>query len=292
MTSKAFSLDWVKCTFAWDGVKDPLLCGPLESEDYEDARAPGGYTDQKTCKTHSYSWHSSKPEMKVMLQMSGSQLDEYRRGGGQEKQLVHDCAVLRGNFTRIDYAIDLYDTDGTPYDLLAAWECNQVETVARSMGAVETKERKKSRGATVYVGSRQSERMVRVYEKGKQKGLSVDWIRVELEAKGARANQLGFLISTRGVSEAGNSMLLDFVEWTDVPWFNEIWGNEFEVIDINSIGRPETKRERWLRLVVVPVIETELKSGNSWLLGALVTLIEDSEIRANRKSDLSPYPNK
>lgn len=290
MSNISFSLDWLTCTFDWDGKTDPLKSVPLESNEYTEPSSKRSYTDTLTCDTHSVSFNPEHPEQKVMLQLTGLQFDAFRKAGGCEKTLMGQCVEKRGIFKRVDYAVDLFDTEGLPHDVKLAWECSQLLTIAKQVGLIEYSTREESKGATVYIGSRSSERMVRIYDKAKQKGLKIDWLRVELEAKGDRANQLGHLISTRGVITAGNSMLADVIEWSDIPWLNAIWTGDFDIIDINAIGRPETDRDKWLRTVVVPVVETELAQGNAWLLSALITLIDANEGKSQHGPHLSPTP--
>jgi hypothetical protein len=44
-------------------------------------------------------------------------------------------------------------------------------------------------GDTFYLGSRSSEKMVRVYDKGKEQGVPQDWLRIEMEFKGESASR-------------------------------------------------------------------------------------------------------
>lgn len=276
MTNIAYSIDWLKCTFVWDGNANPLDVVGLPVSGKEDVRSIGSYNNTVDCGGYTVSWHSERPEQRVMLQFTGMQLSDWRQGQGDELNIINHCIERGGRFTRIDFAIDLFDTGGNPSDVLNCWHCSQVDTIAKSVTYIEGATRNESKGKTLYIGSRQSERLIRVYEKGKRKRLKMDWVRVELECKGKRAGQFGDILSRQGIEIGGKNMLADVVRWTDIGWFNSIWSDDYEVFEIESIGRPETDRERWLRTVVVPVIEDELSSGNTWLAETLETMLAES----------------
>jgi len=213
------------------------------------------------------------------VEITGKQLSALRKAGYSEHVILDKAIQIGARFTRIDFAVDLFDAGAEPIDVLQCWRHGQVLTVAQSVSLVQKETRKGRTGQTVYVGARSSERLVRVYDKGQETRTTLDWKRVELEAKSKRADQLGALMGSSGVKVAGLAMLADVVEWTDIDWFNGIWADDYEPFEIDSIGRPETDRERWLRTVVVPVIADELESGSEWLREALEAILDQNDNR-------------
>lgn len=280
MTATATSLDWLRVTFAY-GREDFSDYQPTtQGGELRDRRPMKPYSDAKENRYQSIHWSDVHPEWRVMVEMTGKQLSAYRKDGHSIPELLKWAIALEGQFTRIDFAVDLFDSEGDPMDLYHCFHTSQVDTIAKSISVVEKTRKKATMGATVYIGSRASERMVRVYDKGKQAKTRLDWIRVEIEVKGKRAQQFGELLHEHGVTEAGLSCLADVIAWTDVPWFNEIWSDEFSQIDIDAIGRPETDRERWLRTVVIPVIAEEVEQGAEWLVMALEAILQSDHDRS------------
>lgn len=291
MTEIGLSLDWLRFTidFGWQEQAKgrPSFIGGQTRE----TRGILSYNAGVKNEYHSVYWHTEHPEFRVLVEITGKQLSALRQAGYSQVDILSDAVSMGANFTRIDYAVDLFDTGGKPEDVLECWRCDQVMTVAKALSQVTKENRKGLTGATVYVGSRQSERLIRVYDKGKQAKTKLDWIRVELEAKGRRAVQLSEIMMREGIDSAGKAMIRDVVEWSDIGWFESIWKEDYTPIEIDAIGRPETDRERWLREVVVPVIADELESGAEWLRAALEAILHQTD-KPGGHGPLLPRPKK
>jgi len=289
MTEIGFSLDWFRVTLAYgrDDFRDyqPITQGG----ELRDRKPMRPYHDAKENKYMSIHWSDSHPEWRVMVEMTGKQLSDYRKDGHSIEHLFKWAIAMGARFTRIDFAVDLFDTGGNPLDVLHCFHTSQLDTVAKSCSVVEKTRRDVSLGATVYVGSRASERLIRVYDKGKQTKTRLDWIRVEIEVKGKRAMQFGNLIEQEGLDPAGKAYIADVIEWSDIPWFESIWKDDYTPIDIDAIGRPETDRERWLRVVVIPVIADELESGAEWLREAIEAVLQQTDDRGKHGPRLMPH---
>ena len=90
-------------------------------------------------------------------------------------------------FTRVDVARDFFDGEYTIEKVLAAYHAGEF-----TLSITKPRLRKEGldwdndtqKGRTLYIGSRQSSRLVRAYEKGKQLGdENSPWLRVELEMR-------------------------------------------------------------------------------------------------------------
>lgn len=289
MTEMGTSLDWFRVTMDYGrGELSDYFPTELGGE-LRERKSMKPYSDAKENKCFSIHWSDNHPEWKVMVEMTGKQLANFREYGGSIAKLFVWAKTHGAKFTRVDYAVDLFDTGGCPNDVLECYHTGQVETIAKSVSIVERTRKNETLGATVYLGSRASERLIRVYDKGKQVKTNLDWIRVEIEVKGKRAMQFGELIEKEGLDTAGKSYIADVVEWSDIPWFESIWKEDYTPIDIDSIGRPETNRERWVREVVIPVLEDELLAGNDWLRNALITLLDDTKDSASHGPNIAPH---
>lgn len=286
--NQATSIDWIRFTLPYgfqdNGSEKPSFIGG----ETEACKPILSYNMAVKNDQHLLCWHTDHPEFRVLVEMTGSQLSAARRAGSTEAGIIAEATRLGANFTRIDFAVDLFDCDAVPLDVLECWRTDQLITSALSVSLVQKETRKGRTGQTVYVGARSSERLVRIYDKGAQSKTKLDWTRVEMEIKGKRARQFGMLLERDGTDMAGKSYLRDVIEWTDIKWFESMWGDDFEVIDIDKIGRPETDRERWLRTVVVPVIEDELESGSEWLFDALQAIMSAYEEKRGHGPNISP----
>lgn len=99
--------------------------------------------------------------------------------------LRHFLEVWKGKVTRADFAIDLIWSGLSVIEFAEDYRREHGDDASRSFSLITSKT-----GETAYIGSRTSERMLRFYNKGKQQNVPIDWLRVELEAKGAHAQRL------------------------------------------------------------------------------------------------------
>lgn len=90
--------------------------------------------------------------------------------------------------SRCDIALDCRNSGFTCADiwgyLQRGWFCSVSSAIRKLEWLVQGPER----GYTIYIGSSQSERMVRIYDKGKESGQGGDWVRYEVQLRGASAN--------------------------------------------------------------------------------------------------------
>jgi len=288
MSNVAFSLDWLKCTFkSRDDIHEHIPLSMIV-HDSEESEGIGSYNQGISNNYFTLSWHSERPEMKVMLQMTGKQLSEFRKSGGDIVEVLLFCIRRWGTFTRLDFAVDIMDSGGKPEDLYARWQTSGMITSARTASIITGKNEKESTGTTVYIGSRQSLRMMRVYEKGKQMGMPVDWLRAELEFKGARANQMAQSMCTYGVANGGVTHMRKFVQLTDIEWFENALEGDYEVFDIDAIGRPQTDHDKWIFEVVIPAIEKSVARGLPGVLEVLRAIVETHDNNAQHGPSLTP----
>jgi hypothetical protein len=124
--------------------------------------------------------------MVARASLPGSGLGLYREAGGQTRELLDLVAGAEGRCTRVDLAFDWAVDAGEIIDRI-------VEHVVRGLYASRWRlENSNScyrtrsvcgRGDTLYLGSSQSDCRVRVYEKAAERGVKVDWLRVEVQVR-------------------------------------------------------------------------------------------------------------
>lgn len=81
--------------------------------------------------------------------------------------------------SRLDIAFDVFHSTVSTMDVAERYFEAHAEGAKRVTQLING-----ITGDTFYIGSRTSEKMLRVYDKGKKEGTGLDWIRIELELKG------------------------------------------------------------------------------------------------------------
>lgn len=171
------------------------------------------------------------------------------------------------NFTRIDLAMDDLEAQVSYKDVLS-WEESGV-LVRKGNSIRQYGNRVQGKQAwTLYIGSRQSEVMLRVYQKGwelTQKGLSLpegahpDFLRFECEYKGRRADQVAQVIINQGLQAAFGCIRHSF-EFTNPD-------------DIDKRSNKRRAAEWWVHLVehtkivttVTQYVQKSLEQVKNWI---------------------------
>src|SRR5258708_22529468 len=123
------------------------------------------------------------------LVLSGDTLGVLRASGLPDREIIAHVLSAGGKPARVDVAIDLFASSITPADMATAYDQKRLKTPARrgirTYGINDPYD-------TFYLGSGQSERFFRAYDKGAQLGIKDGeaWLRLELECNGLRARGL------------------------------------------------------------------------------------------------------
>lgn len=93
---------------------------------------------------------------------------------------------IGAKITRVDLAHDDMEAKAVSIAMARAWyEAGEFTSNGRPPAAKLIDDMGSGKGKTLYIGSRESGKLLRVYEKGRQLGdLSSPWVRVELELRG------------------------------------------------------------------------------------------------------------
>lgn len=157
---------------------------------------------------------------------------------------------LKGQYTRVDYAVDVIGKD-VPFKELV--EVAQDYAVTRNLKFIKYYNGEACTG--ISVGSRQSEYYIRVYDKATEQDIDDDeWVRLECEMKFKRARR-------------EDMTLQDFIRTGNYALHRMVTASAFEELDLiataleggkvaPTMARPVSNRERWLNAVVLPSLET------------------------------------
>jgi hypothetical protein len=199
-------------------------------------------------------------DMKVGIRMGGNDLGVWRDLGGDDDRLVGFVRGVKGSTSRVDIAFDLFDYGIDVKRLYTDWKSGKIEARCRKVRPL-TEGEKDDKGvvteaATVYFGSRTSEVMIRVYDKGAEQKTNLDWTRFELEIKGDKAKTVMEDACRLGIATVGKQMLRDYFPRMPYRFWKSL--TQGESVALTSVGRKMTEREAWIRNVVFPVLREEI----------------------------------
>lgn len=255
-----YTLDWVTCSFDW-GVNHRLyMPSDAFSAVTERIQPLPAYNRSIKLNVGRLDWHSERQEQRRLITISGSQLRLLAGYDVTQVELLQGLRSLPGsNFTRLDFAVDILGGEVVADDVRLLLEMGYVDTKAKRTSNIEERViGEAGSGMTVYIGSRSSQSMVRVYDKGKKEKTSFPWLRVELESKQDKANKIADAIIAHGVASAGVSAIKSFVK-IDCPEIESALNGELAV-DLR-VGRKQTNWERWVINVALPAVAAGYEKG-------------------------------
>jgi hypothetical protein len=233
---------------------------PYERPDGDKVVGMQGYTRTYDCNYASAHVDPKRREMKVGVRMTGQDLGTFRDLGGNDERLINFVRGAKGSTSRVDIAFDLFDYGINVPRIYDDWRRGKVQARCRKARPLTEGTRNDkgevSEATTVYFGSRTSETMVRIYEKGKEQGVDLDWTRFELEIKGDKAVAVMSDCARLGVGAVGKQLLREYFPSMPYRFWKPL--TEGESVELTSVGRKCTEREAWIRNVVFPVLREEI----------------------------------
>lgn len=157
------------------------------------------------------------------------------------------------HFSRVDIALDVMD-DGYLARLIARDVINGKMSFGRRKARVVMGEGTDG-GTTVYVGSRTSPKMMRLYDKSSESKGKIKSTRIEFELKSEASAEVSRIIALYNgwtkTSLLFTGLLNEFADWERYPdIMNLCWG------DVTTINIPDRERlldtKDWLRRQVLP----------------------------------------
>lgn len=259
MTDTGFSLDWF--SFTIKGTKDMTVAKALsfgsKYSEWIPCNAVHGYTHAKQHPLgHIVMSNNKRPDMGVHCMMTGRALRALVENGIDTFKLISWAMGEGARITRLDLAIDLHET---PVDIIGLSSCSQVkgeEGSARKWNLLTGSDT----GVTLYVGSRKSDKFMRVYNKAAQMNMpGIVWTRFELEVKGDTCRTIAAAISGLSVTDASA-----YVKGLMRALFNPVDSTYQRVMDAPSIAVPSTKDAsdktiEWLLNSVAKTMATQIR---------------------------------
>lgn len=276
----SITLDWLAFTFREDTIEQQeFLHTYASSKGGLEITATNGYrTAYRSVQGVVVQWNADRPEMGYHVVLSGSAIRhvlEYNQL--DQKALVQAVLHVNGSITRLDLAKDLTGKNISLDQVYKALERGEYSGSARKFSQIHSL----NGGNTVYVGSRQSEKFIRIYNKAAESNLPGElWYRFELETKGMVARALASLLTGKASWQAEFDAIAQHM--VDIPTCAS-YQAFFEGID-QPIGLPkiekQTDRETWIEKQVIPAVVKHFiehrESASVALLRAMLDQIDAS----------------
>lgn len=256
-----FTIDWLAATSKGTNLdsRDIFHVAYVDgTEQWRECRATNGYTsaieNRAGCRTD---WSVKRADMGAHVTYSGRALIAYRGFGVETEAIVKFHVEQSDTITRIDLAIDAIDTGMKPHDIYNALQSHRAQTKGgRKYNFVKDSDG----GETLYIGSRQSEQFLRIYDKGAEQHTDDDWLRVELELHGAKAHQATQMIAAGDMEMAQqltrqlDAGMLDY----DAETWRYIVGNT--PMKLTNADDKQHNTRKWLLEGVAPAFGKYLAS--------------------------------
>lgn len=270
-----FSVDWLAFTSPLVLLPSPQLyvIHDTGTNTFRSETARNGYkTAWRNCDGAICQWNTERPEMRVLTQYSGRTLERYKDRG------LDACILLQlhgirddSRLTRIDLAFDLHDTGKSIpdwYDQLKHGNIKCTTSKSNLIVGVDG-------GETLYIGSRQSDKFLRIYNKAAEQAVPGDWIRVELEIKGDMARELGPKLTN--ASPLHMAAVAKAILWSMVQFDDDIWKHLCSdgcMPDIVISHKKSDNIKGWLADQVAPALGKYIaEGGDRDILDQLAVLI-------------------
>lgn len=258
-----YSIDWIRATEPMNMLHEEIAKAQalFPTAIWMETGSPmPPYQEASISPYATLAWHREFAEFGLMLQMSGTQISAFRREGRDILRLIANMVNGEWRFTRLDLAIDLRGKPIAIKDLVDDWQAGTLKTIAHSMTRYTTETPEGANGETVYVGSRTSERFLRVYDKAAEQGHAGEhWTRIELELKGKYARYAAKQIALMGFEFTTRSMLRSVIQQSTVGWFENVFTQGGGFQPVSAIAEKQTDFELWFWKIVIPAIDRALK---------------------------------
>jgi len=204
--------------------------------------------------------HTERKEQKIGVVMSGEHLRTASTIGIEAIDLIFRAIHQGGKVTRLDFAIDIEGIQCDPLEVYETWEKKELITTARSLNPVFTatvdKDGRVHRASTVYIGARESDRFVRIYDKGAKEKTTYPWTRIELVLRDDRANYAAQEMVRTEPGNVGRYLLQNFLKGGP-DWLQDAISGDTTYVQ--GPGRKQTKTQEWLLNTVLPTFQREAR---------------------------------
>lgn len=221
-------------------------------------------------------WNVDREEMGYHIVIAGSAIrDVLQRYDMDQKTLIQTVLDAGGSITRLDIAKDLQGVTVSLDKIYQAVERGEHIGSSRNYNQIHSL----NGGNTIYVGSRQSEKYIRIYDKAAQMGLQgQEWKRFELECKGMVARALAtLLVQERQWEGAFDTIARHMVDLPGLRDYQAFFSREPITVSLPKIEK-QTDREAWIEAQVMPaVVKHYIEHPDSKAVALLRSMLDQIE---------------
>jgi hypothetical protein len=241
-----------------------------------------GYLKAKECECGLVVYFGDKSErMGAHFVYSGASL-RILIGEGVHPTEVNDYHRFLGHVcTRLDLALDVRDCAEINQFIEEEVRRNRWSGTARSANIVKSTT---SEAQTVYVGSRQSETFLRMYNKAAEQRVRGDWTRLEVELKRRSAERYSQHLAGQSALAVGElaKFLIDRQCHLDGSLWETLLRTPLQAVSVPQVRTPD--RAKWLIETCAPSLGRELqKPGKQDLWRQFVVAVA---VAANKDPDI------
>jgi len=286
----SFSVDWISATIKYhEGARVYDFRAAFDSiSTGKDVRPMHGYNRAYRWQFGALMlWHSEKLEMGVHFILSGSALKELQAKEYDAIFLLARFIRSQAKITMIHLAMDIFDGSITPEGVYQQFVEKQYTGRSQTASIV----RNTFGGATVYIGSWNSERFYRFYDKAvEQSREGENWKRLELVLKGDYAQQFAYKFASEKTLDRSFSIFRGAI--TAMATFNQIdWVKAMEG-KIEKLGLPEAKEKKtreWLLTQVAPAMARYIaETGDEGIIEVFSAELENQYKKEMAKAKTTP----
>jgi hypothetical protein len=250
----SITLDWLAFTYK-DMSREAAKWIQLRAsaENSVDCAPTNGYrAAYRTTQGIVIMWNLDRSEMGYHVIISGSAIRNIiDQQNVDQKTLLGEVCNTGASITRLDLAKDAQDAEISLDAIYGELESGRYTGTARTVSQLHSP----NGGNTVYIGSRQSEKFIRIYDKAAQENLHDRlWCRFELECKGMVARALAVLLAkTDRWQDAFNEIALGMVDIEHSSDWKQFFMDESVPIGMPKLEK-KSDREAWIASQVTPAV--------------------------------------
>jgi len=191
--------------------------------------------------------HGSE-KMGTHVILSGSTLNKLADAGFPRDVAIENLIGASARFSRIDLALDAKNTSFQVKPFYEGLIDGSFKSTARNFRLITNA----TNGATLYLGSPTSEKMIRIYDKANEQGVTdYTWVRIEAQLSGTLANNAARAIAQQGLEGLTKGVISQMIPEPDI-WLQGILEQATEGLEPS--GRKLTNRAKWLLEVCAPAL--------------------------------------
>ena len=222
-------------------------------------------------------WSDDRPEIHVIY--SGETLKAISETMSIQN-LVQWHADLGHRVSRIDTAIDVFETDLQVIDFAKLWAKGNVKT--RAKNGILISDPRNETGDTFYVGSLKKRRkLLRIYDKAKEQQIDKQWVRFEMQWGAGAARTCAKQISeSSGLPATIKAQMRGYCDFKQSVW-RKVFSDTQPMSVSHEVPAGVPNRLKWLYESVLPaMVKQEIETPG--MMDVFARMVHETIERQNK----------